>query len=162
MMRELVYRGRRIRFDLETVGGDGVRLESGEHRILCEELAPGCLILQNSKGRYRARVVRERDHTYVWLAGHAFEFQTLSSDDASARGGTAASDVRAPMPGTLIKLLVKDGDAVEEDQVVAVLEAMKMEHQLRAPRSGKVMKVNGTIGAVIGADAIIVTLEPAA
>jgi biotin carboxyl carrier protein len=65
------------------------------------------------------------------------------------------------MPGTLIKLFVKEGDAVEEDQVVAVLEAMKMEHQLRAPFSGKVKRVTGVVGSVIDADAVIVALERA-
>lgn len=162
MTREFILNGRRIRYDLETNGGETVKLESGEHQVTCQEPSPGRLILQNSRGRHRARVVRQKDRIYVWLGGRTFEFQVPSADDAAARDRAKSSDVRAPMPGTLIKLLVKDGDSVEEGQVVAVLEAMKMEHQLRAPCSGKVKKTIGAVGLVIDAEAVIVLLEPAA
>jgi biotin carboxyl carrier protein len=106
-------------------------------------------------------VVRQKDRIYVWLGGRTFDFQIPSTDDVSAHSSAKSSDIRAPMPGTLIKLFVKEGDAVEEDQIVAVLEAMKMEHQLRAPFSGKVKQVTSAIGSVIDADAVIVALEPA-
>jgi len=162
MTRELVFNGQRIRFDLDINGGDKIKLTSGEHEFSVQELAPGSLILQNSRGRYRARVTRQKDRIYVWLDGRTYEFQIPSGDDAAAQGSAKSSDVRAPMPGTLIKLFVKEGDAVAEDQVVAVLEAMKMEHQLRAPFTGKVQRVAGAIGEVIDADAVIVALEPAA
>jgi 3-methylcrotonyl-CoA carboxylase alpha subunit len=54
---------------------------------------------------------------------------------ASARGGSIALTVPAPMPGKLVKLLVAVGDRVAPGQAVAVLEAMKMEHVLRVPGS---------------------------
>ena len=160
MTRDLIFNGRRLRFDCDANGGEKIKLESGEHEFEVQDLAPGCLILQNSKVRYRARVVRQKDRIYVWLGGCTFEFQIPSTDDVAAHSRAKSSDIRAPMPGTLIKLFVKEGDPVEEDQVVAVLEAMKMEHQLRAPFSGKVKQVTGAIGSVIDADAVIVALEP--
>ncbi len=57
---------------------------------------------------------------------------------ASVSGGT---NVTSPMPGTILKVLVKAGDAVEENQPVIVLEAMKMENDIPAPVSGKVVSV---------------------
>ena len=50
--------------------------------------------------------------------------------------------VLTPMPGTLVSLNVKEGDDVAEGQEVAVVEAMKMQNQLRAPRSGKIAKIH--------------------
>ena len=160
MKREFVLNGHRLHCDIDSASGR-VRLDSGEHDVICEELSPGQLLIQNSRGRYRARVARQKDRIFVWIAGRTFEFHIPSADEADSHGGAKPSDVRAPMPGTLIKLMVKDGDPVEEDQVVAVLEAMKMEHQLRAPRAGSVKKVDGAVGTVVDADAVIVTLEPA-
>lgn len=57
---------------------------------------------------------------------------------ASVSGGT---NVTSPMPGTILKVLVKVGDTVEENQPVIVLEAMKMENDIPAPVSGKVVSV---------------------
>ena len=161
MTREFLHSGQRLRVDIQkNEHGDVVKLETGLHELSCEELGAGFLLLQNSDGKYRARVVRQKDRIYVWLNGKTFEFQVPSSDDVAAHGSATSPEVRAPMPGTLIKLLVKPGDTVEEGQIVAVLEAMKMEHQLRAPHSGKVEKVSGTVGSVIDADALIVALAP--
>jgi biotin carboxyl carrier protein len=162
MTREFLLNNRRLRVDIQTNGhADLVKFESAEHEILCDELGAGVFVLRNSDVKYRARVVRQKDRIFVWLAGKNFEFQIPSADEAGTHGGEKSPEVRAPMPGTLIKLLVKEGDAVEEGQVLAVLEAMKMEHQLRAPLAGSVQKVSGTIGAIIDADAVIVTLAAA-
>ena len=159
MTRELIFNGHRLKIDVQKNGsGDIIKLEAMEHEIICDELAPGSFMLMNSDGQYRAHVVKQKDRIFVWLAGCTFEFHIPSADEASAQGGAGSPEVRAPMPGTLIKLLVSEGDSVEEGQVVAVLEAMKMEHQLRAPLSGTVKKVTGTVGAVIEADALIVAL----
>jgi len=50
--------------------------------------------------------------------------------------------VRSPIPGRVVKLLVKAGDAVTAGQTLVVLEAMKMENELRAPRAGRVVQVD--------------------
>ena len=50
-------------------------------------------------------------------------------------------EVTAPMPGTILKVLVNVGDQVKEDEEVAILEAMKMENPIYAPSDGKVIEV---------------------
>ncbi|SDW96236.1 DUF2118 domain-containing protein [Tepidimicrobium xylanilyticum] len=57
--------------------------------------------------------------------------------------------VEAPMPGTILSINVKEGDMVEEGQILAILEAMKMENEILAPRNGKVIKVVTTQGASV-------------
>ncbi|EPC38531.1 acetyl-CoA carboxylase biotin carboxyl carrier protein subunit [Lacticaseibacillus paracasei] len=53
--------------------------------------------------------------------------------------------VTAPMPGTVTKILVKDGDAVTENQPLMILEAMKMENEIVAPKAGTIGQVSATL-----------------
>jgi 3-methylcrotonyl-CoA carboxylase alpha subunit len=77
------------------------------------------------------------------LAVHA-RLAAGSGDDASPRttaGRPAGARVSAPMPGTLLEVRVQEGDRVEAGQVLAVLEAMKMEHTVPAPTAGTVARL---------------------
>jgi len=68
---------------------------------------------------------------------------------ASERAQTGPLAIRAPIPGKLVKLLVKVGDRVKAGQTLAVLEAMKMENELRAPRDAAVAAVHAGEGATV-------------
>jgi biotin carboxyl carrier protein len=80
----------------------------------------------------------------------------------ATQGRSAAASapvtVRSPIPGRLIKLLVKAGDAVAAGQTLVVLEAMKMENELGAPRAGRVADVRCAEGTAVeaGQDLIVV------
>ena len=63
------------------------------------------------------------------------------------------------MPGRVVKVLVKSGDRVAERQPLVVIEAMKMENELRAPGDALVRDVNVTEGALVEAGAILMVLE---
>ena len=67
--------------------------------------------------------------------------------------------LHAPMPGKVIKVAVAPGDAVEEGQLLVVLEAMKMEHALRSPVAGTVHEVRAAEGDQVEADAVLVVVE---
>jgi biotin carboxyl carrier protein len=75
--------------------------------------------------------------------------------------GAGADDGRivAPMPGRVVKVLVSLGDTVEARQGVVVVEAMKMENELRAPRAGVVRDVRVVEGASVDAQAVLVVIE---
>jgi biotin carboxyl carrier protein len=77
--------------------------------------------------------------------------------DAGAAGGPAA--VSAPMPGRVVKVLVSPGESVAARQPVVVVEAMKMENELRAPRAGTVREIRAAEGASVEAGAVLVVLE---
>ena len=76
-----------------------------------------------------------------------------------ASGNAGATAVKAPMPGTLIKVNVKVGDAVKKGDVLCVLEAMKMENDIMAPADGVVASVEVAQGASVATDAVLVTLN---
>ena len=75
--------------------------------------------------------------------------------EATGAGGR----VTAPMPGRVVKILVKPGDPVAPGQALAVVEAMKMENELRAPGAGTVTAVLAREGMSIEAHAVVVVVE---
>ena len=84
-----------------------------------------------------------------------------SAQRLRGHGGAAAADGRvlAPMPGRVVKVLVAAGQVVEARQGVVVVEAMKMENELRAPRAGTVREVRVAEGAPVEAQAVLVVIE---
>jgi acetyl/propionyl-CoA carboxylase alpha subunit len=92
----------------------------------------------------------------------------LSIDDGRARlvgrGGRASTgpggwQVTAPMPGKVVRVLVKPGDDVEARQGVIVVEAMKMENELTAPQAGRVAEIRVDEGASVEAGRVLVVIE---
>ena len=72
---------------------------------------------------------------------------------------TAAGEaVNAPMPGTILRVNVQNGQAVKEGDVLCVLEAMKMENEIMAPRAGTVAQVVATKGSSVDTGATLVVL----
>lgn len=74
---------------------------------------------------------------------------------AKVTGGTA---VKAPMPGTIVDVKVKAGDAVKKGTVLCILEAMKMENEIMAPADGTVAQIIAEKGSSVGAGDPLVTL----
>ena len=72
---------------------------------------------------------------------------------------TAPSAVQSPMPGKVVKVLVAVGDEVKAGQGVVVVEAMKMENELKSPKDGKVKAVAAKEGQAVEAGQSLVTLE---
>ncbi|HYN09150.1 MAG TPA: biotin/lipoyl-containing protein [Vicinamibacterales bacterium] len=77
------------------------------------------------------------------------------------RGAAVKGDQRvlAPMPGRIVRVLVRAGDAVAAGQPLVVVEAMKMENELKSPRAGRVKEVSVSEGASIEAGRLLVVVE---
>jgi propionyl-CoA carboxylase alpha chain len=84
----------------------------------------------------------------------------LHADDATDDRGGVAGECRAPLPGTVSKVLVAEGDVVAEGDGLVVLEAMKMEHTLRANGAGAVTQVHCAPGQQVDVHDLLVTVEP--
>ena len=84
---------------------------------------------------------------HLWLDGNLFVFQRAEASTRAGRrrgnapAGQASGDVLAPMPGAVLEVLVGEGDTVERNQTVVLMESMKMELVITAPRSGVVRQV---------------------
>ena len=78
-----------------------------------------------------------------------------------AASGTGAAGLASPMPGTVVRVLVAEGDEVEEGQLLLVLEAMKMEQPFTAPHAGRVSSLPFGEGSLVPGGAELVELEEA-
>jgi biotin carboxyl carrier protein len=133
----------------------------GIHRnVLIEEMAPGHFIIEKDNRKFRVMVRPVKEKAYVWIGGETLVLERPTEETAGSVATGSDSHLNAPMPGTLSKLLVEVGQNVEEKQTVAILEAMKMEHNLRAPRAGIVAKIFFKEGDILDADATVLDLEP--
>lgn len=82
-----------------------------------------------------------------------FESETMSS---------SAPQVQTPMPGRVVKVMVNEGDDVEEGQAVMILEAMKMEHVIKSPIKGKVANIRFSESQQVGDGEVLAVFEAAA
>lgn len=116
-------------------------------------------------GRSYDVVVAEVEGTFqVLINGVHFEIPLLNPKkprhSASALlDATGPVPVVAAMPGKVVKLLVKAGDLVQEGQGVVVIEAMKMQNELKAPKAGKIEKVNVAENQTINAGESLVVIS---
>jgi biotin carboxyl carrier protein len=132
-------------------------VESGfsriSHEIAFEPTAAGELIVHVNGVAIPLTIMRAPGSPTPWTkAGR--------SHRAGDRGATGASRaIVAPMPGRIVKVLVKPNESVSARQPLVVVEAMKMENELRAPRSGTIAEVRVSEGASVEANAVLVVLE---
>jgi len=175
---QVILKGEPLRFEF-TVGGRAhvvtvegkpsdanVSVDGRDGRRLDWATIPGGVISMVVDGRsLTARVARRDGGLAVWVAGRRFDLETGAADDAvggARHGGRASGSVKAPMPGTVVKVLVKEGDEVALGQSLVIVEAMKMENDVRAPVAGTVRKVTVAPGASVGTTEAMVEIEPAA
>lgn len=129
------------------VGEDADWFDPSEHAVAEDISMP--LVTDLSPRRFA--VTTGGDSVLVEVPDFEAEAEALAGGDA----------VMAPMPGKVIAVNVKAGDTVEKGQVVAVMEAMKMEHSLTAPRDGVVETVGAELGAQVPEGEVLVALEEA-
>jgi biotin carboxyl carrier protein len=70
-----------------------------------------------------------------------------------------ATEIIAPMPGTIVNILVNEGDEVLEYQEVIILEAMKMENAIPTPEAGKVKEIKVKVDDKVSTDQVLMVLE---
>ncbi len=139
--------GQRLTLRTTTLPGGALGVEAGERRRVFRSFGDAAGLHLHSEGIERVFQVRsERD---LWLRG--------SGSAANGDGGR----VIASMPGRVVGLQVAVGDDVEVGTVVVVLEAMKMENDVKASAPGRVAELAVALGDTVETGALLVRLEPA-
>ncbi|MBI2796148.1 MAG: biotin/lipoyl-binding protein [Gemmatimonadetes bacterium] len=147
--RGITVNGRTVQAHLADVAGTPVRLvtiDDAMHRVVARRTG--------GKGRYALR-----------MDGWRFDVEALDErsqvirdlSTASARAAGPAPLV-APMPGLIVRVLVQPGDTVQAGQGLVVMEAMKMENELRAAAAGTVRAVVARPGSAVEKGALLVEL----
>ncbi len=122
-------------------------------------MGEGSLRLVTTDGAVVAQVTAAGARRFVRL-GH-LDF-TVERTVASGRGGSGsghAGGLESPMPGVVTRVMVAAGDTVKKGQPLVAIEAMKMEHLLRAPHDGRVKKLRAKAGEMVGGGVPLVEMD---
>ncbi len=136
-----------------SVDGQGVRVDA-------RMLEPGVMSLLVDGRQYRC--VLDGDGVVVGGRRHEFVVEdprSLQGRRGAGAGAQGPRPVKAPMPGRVVRLLVEVGDVVAEGQGVVVIEAMKMQNELKASKAGRVVKVGVAVGDTVGSGDVLVVVE---
>ena len=83
----------------------------------------------------------------------------MKESAAVSSGNGESTEVKAPLPGAILKVIARSGDTVDEGDVLILMEAMKMETEIKAPRAGKIGSVRVDVGATVNPGQVLVTLD---
>jgi 3-methylcrotonyl-CoA carboxylase alpha subunit len=158
-----LYREREIVVAAHGSGGDyRIEMPAGERRVAGARLAAGWLEARFDGVAQRMRVDSDTMALVVHDGHRRLRLQPVAAyRHAGAAAQQAGDRVLAPMPGRVVLVKSKPGDSVQAGQEVLVLEAMKMELALKAPRDGVVAEVRAASGDFVEADTPLLLLEPA-
>ncbi len=142
-----------------------VTVEGVTTEVEALKLPHGGLSLLVGAASYAVDVEHQGEKTLVTLRGQTTQFdvadeRTLTAREAHGVQGAEGKQVlTAPMPGKIVKVFVKPGDAVTEGQPLVVVEAMKMENELKSPKAGVVKDVFAVEGTAVENGARLVIVE---
>jgi biotin carboxyl carrier protein len=112
---------------------------------------------------YEIQMVESPQGLSAEAAGRRFSVEVRDPRDASrgarASLGSGRQNIAAPMPGKVIRVLVNVGDVVDVGQGLVVVEAMKMQNEMKASRPGRVIEIRARGGETVGAGDTLVVLE---
>jgi biotin carboxyl carrier protein len=111
-------------------------------------LGDGRYVVQDGSRRRVAFAVGGRE-TWVFLDGRSYVVSSSTAAGARASATDDASALAAPMPATVVRIEVTPGQTVTRDTVLIMLEAMKMELPVKAPRDGRVTAVHCRAGEIV-------------
>ncbi|MBA3931181.1 MAG: hypothetical protein C0521_16500 [Xanthomonas sp.] len=137
-----------------------IRLADGAYDVEGAQLTGGYLGLRIQGEARRFRVLRHGTRLTLHDGERRVTVETVPAyRRTAADGAESGGRIAAPMPGRVVLVKAQPGDAVTAGQELLVMEAMKMELAVKAPRDGVVAEVRAAAGDFVEADSLLVTLE---
>ncbi|HYO83819.1 MAG TPA: biotin/lipoyl-containing protein [Bryobacteraceae bacterium] len=156
MLRKVTVNGRTLDVQLGPEGAYTIDGREGTASVV--ELEPGVFSIIVEGRCYEARV---RNGT-VYVNGDRYNVEVQDPRSVSLRNGAAAAGrhtVKAAMPGKVVRILVSEGEAIRAGQGIVVVEAMKMQNELRSPVDGVVTSLSVKEGAPVRAGDALAVVE---
>ena len=153
--------GREIRLEWKQDGETcRFRIESEEEKIAdLRQVEPGVYSVIAGGRSFLARI----DVGQVSIGGRTFSVEVVDprrwNRERNHRLAEGRQDIAATMPGKVVRVLVSEGDPVEAGQGLIVVEAMKMQNEMKAPRAGRVVALSAVAGATVNAGEILAAIE---
>jgi biotin carboxyl carrier protein len=143
------------------------RVEDVEYRLDVRQTGPASYLLISDGQVFECRVEESTEPDAplaVFVGTRSFEVkladpkQLRGGRDSSAQGDGAAR-IFAPMPGKIVRILVQVGAQVEAGAGVVVVEAMKMQNEMKSPKAGTISAVNVEVGATVNGGDVLAVIE---
>jgi biotin carboxyl carrier protein len=164
MTYDVTIDGKSYRLDLAFAEGRwSCRLDGREIEADSVLVHPDILSLRIENKSYEIKREHSGNESFVWVGSKRFSPEVR--DSRSLRGRTRAVDddgpkkLTASMPGKVVRVLVSEGSEVEAGAGVVVVEAMKMQNEIKAPKKGIVRKVLVAQGAAVNAGDVLAIVE---
>ncbi len=153
--------------DIEPAGENRFKLTHNGKTFFVDALTldHGAVSMLVDGHSYGVEFDEQGDEVHVMVRGQVTRIDVADERRLRLRAGSAAFSVEgkqiisAPMPGKVVKVLVKLGDEVKEGQGLVVVEAMKMENELKSPKAGKVTELPAKEGTAVEINARLVVVE---
>ncbi|HVF30270.1 MAG TPA: biotin/lipoyl-containing protein [Pyrinomonadaceae bacterium] len=139
------------------------KIDDREYELETSEPEPGVFLFKHEGKVYEAAVT-SGDPTHVRVGKHEMEIRVvdpkrLRSAGSGADHADGAAEIRTAMPGKVVRVLVEAGAEVDKGDGVIIVEAMKMQNELKSPKAGVVKEVRAKEGATVAAGEILATIE---
>jgi biotin carboxyl carrier protein len=163
MKLRLKIHGQQKNMEIGSPGEDcHFRYDDAEHTADVAIVRPGVYSILIGGRSYDASLERDEDHLSIAIRGSHIEVEISDPRQWSpktAPAGHGIATLVSPMPGKVVRVLVTAGDRVEAGQGILVVEAMKMQNEIKTPKSGIVLSLAAREGATVTAGAALATIE---
>jgi biotin carboxyl carrier protein len=164
MLYDVTIDGKKYRLELSRVDGRWFcRLDGREIEVDAILTRPDMLSLR--VGNLACEVKSERLADDLFISVGSTRFAVEIRDPRSLRGRSRVADdhgprkIAAAMPGKVVRLLLREGDEVEAGGGIAVVEAMKMQNEIKSPKKGTIQKILVSEGAAVNAGDVLAIVE---
>jgi acetyl/propionyl-CoA carboxylase alpha subunit len=164
MTYDITIDGEHYRLDLNRAEGIWLcRVDGREVEVDAVLVRPDVLSLRIGNLAYEVKCERVAGEVHLWVGSRRFGVEVR--DPRSLRGRVRAADeqgprkLTAPMPGKIVRVLVSQGAAVEVGAGVLVVEAMKMQNEIKSPKKGIIQKIIVSEGAAVNAGDVLAIVE---
>ncbi len=155
-----------VRVTVEEVGVARykVTIDGQEHLVDAHQVQNGLWSILRGADSFEVDIQGKDEEFEVLIAGDCYKFSLMNEQRkalmrTAGKGGAGKAMVTSPMPGKVVKILVAEGDDVQAEQGVIVVEAMKMENELKSAIAGKVKEIFVKEGEVVESGAKLVFVE---
>jgi biotin carboxyl carrier protein len=164
MTYDVTIDGKNYRLELDRVEDRwSCRLDGREIESDAVLARPDVLSLRIGNKAYEVKCERVGGDTHLWVGSTRFAVEVRDPRSLRSRVRTADDQgpkkVTAPMPGKIVRVLVREGDAVNQGAGVVVVEAMKMQNEIKSPKKGTIKKILVSEGAPVNAGDVLAIVE---
>lgn len=164
MTYEVTIDSKNYRLDLTQIEGHwSCRLDGREIEVDAVLARPNVLSLRIGNNAYEVKCERVANDVHIWVGSRRFAPEVR--DPRSLRSRSRVTDehgprkLAAPMPGKVVRILLAQGSEVEAGAGVLVVEAMKMQNEVKSPKKGRIQKIVVTEGAAVNAGDVLAIVE---